>query len=448
MRIDTLTLENFRCFEHLELNLDPQFNLLVGENGSGKTAILEALTIAMSGLFLELKDVEKKYISQEDVRFFSSVEGSFEWAYPTVITSQGIVQDKSLQWKREKPDSGRKTQRQDGQSPIKKVSEDIENKLRDYKRTEILNLPILAYYSTARLWWEKQERKKRVSKDEIPSRYRGYQEALGAKSTFKILLDWLQAEYRDASMNKGVKSDRLLCLENVIVKSSDDFDSVEWVFSLDVKEPLFITFKDGRKLPFSYLSDGYRNILAMFADLAWRCVTLNPHFGAEATELTEGIVLIDELDLHLHPSWQRNIIGQLKKTFPKIQFVATTHSPFLIQQTEGKELIILKENESLPPSSASNLALEDVAEQIQGVEEVNMSKQKEAMFNKAKEFYQLLDQLTPDKSEMEKSQLQKQVDAMRDELNLLSKDYVDNVAYMAFLEQEKLVAESRIKNSQ
>lgn len=82
--------------------------------------------------------------------------------------------------------------------------------------------------------------------------------------------------------------------------------------------------------PVGLLSDGYRSTVALFADLARRCAILNPHLLEKAAEKTPGIVLIDEVDLHLHPSWQRRLIADLRKAFPAIQFVLTTHSPQVI----------------------------------------------------------------------------------------------------------------------
>ena len=93
MRIDILTLENFRCFEHLELKLDPHFNLLIGENGSGKTAILEALAVAMSGFFLGL-DVPQSYgrtIKDEDIRFITKENCGVTQQFPTSVNAEGLI---------------------------------------------------------------------------------------------------------------------------------------------------------------------------------------------------------------------------------------------------------------------------------------------------------------------------------------------------------------------
>ena len=86
--------------------------------------------------------------------------------------------------------------------------------------------------------------------------------------------------------------------------------------------------EDGRSLPFDFLSDGMRNFVAMMADIAHRCVLLNPQLQDRALTETSGVVLIDELDLHLHPAWQKKVLNSLLTIFPKIQFIITTHSPF------------------------------------------------------------------------------------------------------------------------
>ncbi|OAD20659.1 ATP binding protein, partial [Candidatus Thiomargarita nelsonii] len=111
------------------------------------------------------------------------------------------------------------------------------------------------------------------------------------------------------------------------------------------EEALMMAFKDGRILPFKQLSDGVRNLLAMVADIAFRCTSLNPHLGQKAAFDTDGIVLIDELDLHLHPAKQQKVIFDLKTTFPKIQFIATTHSP-LILSTVADNVISLTDNKA------------------------------------------------------------------------------------------------------
>ena len=83
-------------------------------------------------------------------------------------------------------------------------------------------------------------------------------------------------------------------------------------------------------------------MIGLFADIARRAITLNySYLGAETLQQTPGLVLIDEIDLHLHPKWQRQIVPALKKVFPKIQFFATTHSPQVIGECRPEEIVVV-----------------------------------------------------------------------------------------------------------
>ena len=107
---------------------------------------------------------------------------------------------------------------------------------------------------------------------------------------------------------------------------------------------LCLLFEDGRVVPFSRLSDGYRNIVAMVADIAWRAAVLNPELGTRASELAEGVVLIDEIDLHLHPRWQRTVLADLRRAFPPAQVICTTHSPQVIGSARPEWVRVLRDD--------------------------------------------------------------------------------------------------------
>ena len=91
------------------------------------------------------------------------------------------------------------------------------------------------------------------------------------------------------------------------------------------------------------MSDGYRNMLSMVADIAYRMALLNPQLLDKVTEETDGVVLIDEIDLHLHPAWQRYVVKTLKDIFPKVQFIVTTHAPSIIASASREEIVVLKD---------------------------------------------------------------------------------------------------------
>jgi predicted ATP-binding protein involved in virulence len=414
---------------------------LIGENGSGKTAILEAIAVGMGCFFSGIPGVFSRHIRKEDLRYFKSIEGSYEYANITkveIISAE--VMGTETHWNKSR--NGQSGSNVIGsRSPIWAISNGINHQIRDQKRKTFIDLPVLAYYSTARLWKEGRENKRENIKSDksektsrtFPSRYRGYRDALEIKSTFKIMLEWFKGKFSDLKVNDE-SSPQLDCVRNVILENIPGARSLKWVFNPDRIQTLYIVFNNGDETPFHFLSDGYRNLLAIFADLAYRCVTLNPHFGKEANLQTNGMVLIDELDLHLHPSWQKTIIGQLKRTFPQIQFVATTHSPFVIQGTDKGELFRLQNDQSLEIGGADDFSLEDVAEYLQDVPDPAWSIKKKNMYEASREYFRLLDRLQSNSNDTE-------LNAIRERLNILGKAYSDNVAYTAFLEQKRFMAE-------
>ena len=120
-------------------------------------------------------------------------------------------------------------------------------------------------------------------------------------------------------------------------------------------------------LPFAQLSDGQRAMVALIADIARRICLLNPQMGKDVLTKTEGLVLIDELDIHLHPSWQRSIVKTLKTVFPKVQFIATSHSPQIIGSLKPEEVIVLNDGESSHPRVTYGLDSSSVLEEVMDV---------------------------------------------------------------------------------
>lgn len=98
------------------------------------------------------------------------------------------------------------------------------------------------------------------------------------------------------------------------------------------------------RIPISQLSDGYKCTLSLIADIAYRMAILNPQYLDSVLVETEGIVLIDEVDLHLHPNWQKRILKDLMEIFPKIQFIVSTHAPEVINSVKSDSIVILKNN--------------------------------------------------------------------------------------------------------
>jgi predicted ATP-binding protein involved in virulence len=151
--------------------------------------------------------------------------------------------------------------------------------------------------------------------------------------------------------------------------------------------------------PFSNLSDGQRCMLAMVGDMAQKAAKLNRQFGSEVLQRTQGVVLIDELDLHLHPRWQRRIIEDLRRAFPKMQFVCTTHSPFLIQSIRQGQLIQLDEQDT-ESLEYENQSIEDIAEFVQGVKMPQSSQRAVELDKAASRYYSLLQDSKSNREEL------------------------------------------------
>jgi hypothetical protein len=178
------------------------------------------------------------------------------------------------------------------------------------------------------------------------------------------------------------------------------------------------------------LSDGVKNMIGMVADIAYRCVTLNPQFDGEAARLTPGIVLIDEIDLHLHPKWQRRVVEDLKRTFPKIQFFATTHSSLIIQSLREGELIDLNNPDLLPAAEYENKYQEYITEYIMHTPNTNRNDRHQQMMETAERYYQMLENANNTSPE--------ELENLKIELDELIEPYSDDVAYHAFLKMKRL----------
>lgn len=220
-------------------------------------------------------------------------------------------------------------------------------------------------------------------------------------------------------MYDGVRAAIAQCLEG--------WDEVLYDPRLD--SILARTSDGSRALPFHMLSDGVRNMIGMVGEIAYRAALLNPHLGADAAKKTPGIVLIDEVDQHLHPSWQRRIIDDLRRTFPEVQFFCTTHSPLIVQSVSPEEMILLDDGQ---PAETEHRSVEEVLEWEMGVPGVERSKRWRDMKKAAEEYYRVLRQANGASPE-EKTRL-------KDRLDELSKPFGDNPAYVALLNVKREAA--------
>lgn len=335
MRIERLELRNFRCFEHISAKLHPKMNVMVGINGTGKTTMLEAIRIFVGAAFCELDKIENRIsspsIADDDVRLHN-----LESQYPVRIegvvdVDKGLLPDKLAQWDRTLEKYGGRT-KFDNSKDVKSLSKNIQSIIRDGKDIPI---PVIAYYSTDR--YKKEKRNTGLEAD--GSRLRGYYNALDSTTNIWFFLNIIKTETL-WELQEGKKSAVLSMVRKVIVQCVPDCKEIKH----DVKQDkLIITQANGEKVPFSSLSDGVRNVLSMVMELALRCYLLNPSQGENAPSETPGIVLIDEIDLHLHPEWQLHILNDLTSVFGRIQFIVSTHAPLILSSLQDGEILSISD---------------------------------------------------------------------------------------------------------
>ena len=329
MIIRQLELKNFRCFEQIGIALHPQLNVVVGANGTGKTSMLEAIRILLGGIFCELDKIENKIsmpsIADEDVRLHNQESQYPAWIAGRIETDKTLMPIGTANWDRTLERYGGRT-KFDESKDIKALSKNIQTLIRTGSDTPI---PIVAYYSTDR--YKREKRNSGLEAD--GSRLRGYYNALDSMTNVWFFLNILKTETL-WEIQEGKKSVILAMVSKLIKACVPNCKDIKH----DIKQDkLVITQANGEKIPFSSLSDGVRNVLSLVMELALRCYLLNPSLGEDAPAKTPGVVLIDEIDLHLHPEWQLHILNDLLKVFGRIQFVVSTHAPLILSSIkDGK----------------------------------------------------------------------------------------------------------------
>jgi predicted ATP-binding protein involved in virulence len=338
-------------FASCEFNFDSQFNLIVGDNATGKTSALDALSVAVDGWFLGLRcaqragSISPEHVHVDPQQFEDRV--SFEKQFPASIEASGQVMGQNLTWSRElSSEKGRTTT-----NKVKNLVNVAQEADRKVRANEVVTLPLICTYGIERLWFESPRRKiakKNGSSPELPSRFDGYRDCTEFEIQETDLLDWIRAEI-SAGQQRGAETIALGVMRQAIASCVEFATSI--YYDERYKDLIVATGQSDFQM-FGNLSGGQRIMLTLIGELAKRAITLNPHLGRDVLQQTPGIVMIDELDLHLHPRWQRRIISDLKRTFPQIQFVVTTHSPQLIGEALPREIRVLDHGSvSIPPRS-------------------------------------------------------------------------------------------------
>lgn len=397
MRLQKITLNNFRCFENFDLKLHPKLTVLVAENGGGKTAILDGIAIGLSPVLRYLSSADQRLagpgITDTDFRLEGIAGPRGGDRMVTSDFSQIIMEaTDGLTWDYWRASSkGKHPGAKIGQKGLAAYAAKVLDSL---KTMEPQLLPVFAYYGTRR------------GLIAIPKRLRGAKEdytqptaalvgALDSFSDFTEMLNWFDIEESaELRANKGSAPEDFE--ESVALHVVREVIST--ILGGEYRNPYFNkkhkfvieSQTDPGLLQVSQLSQGYQSMLALGMDFARRLALANSHltnenffpyfqasletYHASIVEsssvvtlqtLAPAIMLVDEIDLHLHPSWQQRVLGDLMRAFPNTQFIVTTHSPQVLT-TVPAECIRLLQEEWDKDAGQKKIIATPVAQQTQG----------------------------------------------------------------------------------
>ncbi len=342
-RIDRLELTNFRSFPRCSIDFDPRLTVLIAPNGGGKTSVLDAAVVALR-LFADtmLGLSASKGFARNDVRM-ERQGGTMARTPPTTVAAAGMVTGRYAVWNRSLASAAPHARTTFANATI--LQECAEASRKSALGT---TLPILAYYGTGRLWNQgKLTSGKRTRYSGVEDRLGAYQDALTPESNYKHLVDWLwrysYEAFRFNQENPGVSnhlSARVMAVQYAVNYILGPFGWKNFRFDHVWREVVMDNDR-GETFPGSILSDGVRNMMGMVADLAHRASRLNPHGWTQSATITPGIVLVDEVDMHLHPAWQQTVIASLQAAFPLVQFIVTTHSPHILTTVRNDQIRVL-----------------------------------------------------------------------------------------------------------
>jgi predicted ATP-binding protein involved in virulence len=441
MRIDRIIIRNFKGFEERTLHFprpleaavgsNGSVHVVIGENGTGKTTALDALAVAMGIWHVACKGYGSRRIEDEEVRVLADGQNgrvSFVPAGEVMVAVRGEIDGKTAGWARSRKNLDKNTVNAlvEGTAYGLDLARGLVQQAQEPKSPAVL--PVLAYYGAGRLWLEPNASKK--GKDGAPNqnkadllRYAPYRGCLDSRCRARDLNQWLLDHDWDA-YQRGEPDPGYELVKKALLKCLPKATRLR--FAPKMKE-VTVDFENRAEQAFSNLSDGQRNMLALVGDLAVKAVRLNHAvLGDEVLRQTPGIVLIDEIDLHLHPTWQRVVLENLRMVFPNLQFIATTHSPFIVQTLREGELVML---EGQPLPQTNNQGIEAISRGLMGVERPEVSPAYRAQVAAAKDFLLTLEEaaIAPEEK------LQQYLDRLSQGID----EFADNPAYQAFLELKR-----------
>ena len=357
MRVTRVKLANVRAIEVADLHFRPGFNLVAGINGVGKTTVIDTLAVCFSAVIRRANHYPRygRFFEADDIRVGVGAlhaECEFECAgqkygYLVHRNRHGST-FQSSEWSRENENTYNTPEMQEFFPGIPTD--------RKGGRPEGQLLAIL--FSVDRSVASDRKPRQDAAASGIAAAFSG------ALSSRKLRLgefaDWMRAQ-RALSSERLAAKQMLAAFDKAVARFLPGYRNLRP--AKEDRGHSLVIDRGTQELPARHLSDGERGVLAIVLDLTRRLAQANPEMQDPAAE-AEAVVLIDEIELHLHPAWQRRIIGNLTVTFPKCQFIATTHSPQVIGEVKHDRIHILADGEVYSPTHSFGVDSSRVLEEV------------------------------------------------------------------------------------
>lgn len=438
MRIKDITIKNFRGFAEEHFHFDAKMNVVLGNNTTGKTTLLHAVQIALGAFLQELtlapgcarnakdSDIVRKYSELTKSLQKQSTKPSFEVSACITngvfdaVTNGYDSHETDVRWRRIGPRNSRKNA-----GELIDAVADMEQRRRNADITRSTSvLPLMLSFGAVRLqnnYNGAEKARARASREE-----KAYKCALDEKVDFKSAFNWIYTFGKELAKGRefeGTDTAFLNAIQTAIPALREiDIDRKNYEFAAQVQmakdpAPYWLTY--------DMMSDGFRAMINIVAEMAYRCIELNGFLGRNAVRQTPGIVMIDEVDLYLHPHWQRHILADLQAAFPLIQFIVTTHSPFIVQSVASQNVITLDGTKG--DNDPNMRSIEEIV-----ISEMNMDTVRSAryklMIDKAETYYQLIKAGKDNTPEATR---------IKQELDAIEAEFSDDPAYVALLKTER-----------
>ncbi len=330
LRFEKVVLDHYRGFaEPAVVPLDARLTVLVGTNGSGKTTILQALALAAQALHAKLS---KEKAGRLDP---AAIHPDHERATVTVHAAYGSAR---AEWTLATAREGATAPARSDLKGLNAIAEVV---------TEAGPRPLVVYYPDNRAAAQTPTSAGRKAEEKPTD---AYDHALQANTDFVGFFEWFQQLDADEVYERQEKGDgwrdpRLAQVRQAIERAlgKDDKDAPLYTRLRIERRPRhrMVIDKRGKRVEVDDLSAGERSLLVLAGDLAHRLAIANPK-AADPLAMP-AVVLVDEVELHLHPSWQRRVLGALRETFPACQWVVTTHSPQVLSSVPWKSVLVVKD---------------------------------------------------------------------------------------------------------